>query len=56
MFLYYHNSITGHIEEDEFVAGCMTLPEDMLEYILDFQILPDYMKEKLHANLPEVRN
>lgn len=44
---------SGQIQEDGFVAGCMTLEEDMLESILDFQILPNYMKEKLHQNLPE---
>lgn len=44
---------SGQIQEDGFVAGCMSLEEDMLESILDFQILPNYMKEKLHQNLPE---
>lgn len=44
---------TGQIQEDGFVAGCSILSEEMLESILDFQILPNYMKERLHQNLPE---
>lgn len=44
---------TGQIQEDAFVAGCGILSEDMLDTILDFQILPNYMKEKLHQKLPE---
>ena len=42
------------IQEDGFVTGCSILSDDMLESILDFQILPNYMKERLHQNLPEV--
>lgn len=52
--LIYKDMFSGQIQEDGFVAGCMSLEEDMLESILDFQILPNYMKEKLHQNLPEV--
>ena len=32
----------------------MSLPPSVLEGILQFQVLPDEMKEKLHQNLKEV--
>ena len=32
----------------------MSLPTNVLESILQFQVLPDEMKERLHKNLLEV--
>lgn len=45
----------GEINEDEFTQGVMSLPTSVLEGILQFQVLPDEMKERLHQNLKEFR-
>lgn len=45
----------GQINEESFVQGVMTLPPSVLENVLQFQILPEEMKERLHKNLLEFR-
>lgn len=44
----------GEINETSFVQGVMTLPPEVLQ-ALQFQILPEEMKERLHKNLLEFR-
>ena len=46
--------ISGVINEEQFVQGCMKVPRNLVEDALNFELLPSYMKEKLHQNLPEV--
>lgn len=45
---------TGQMNEDQFVTGVRNaVSEDMLREALMFEVLPTYMKERLHNELPE---
>ncbi|XP_060074865.1 THO complex subunit 1-like [Ylistrum balloti] len=45
---------TGLMNEDQFVTGVRSvIPGETLEDILNFEVLPTYMKERLHSQLPE---
>ncbi|KAJ8319433.1 hypothetical protein KUTeg_004524 [Tegillarca granosa] len=43
----------GYIDEESFARVMFNVPSETLEQVIDFQILPNYMKERLHQNLPE---
>jgi len=43
------------INEEKFFRGVKRLPLELLEQYLNFQILPEEMKERLHKNLQEVK-
>ena len=45
---------SGQIKEEDFVAGVLRLPKSTVDSMLQFHILPEEMKEKLHKNLLEV--
>lgn len=47
---------TRQVDEEKFLAGVKRLPGDYLDYYLNFQILPEEMKERLHKNLQEFRS
>lgn len=47
-------SLVGQVDEEKFLVGVKRLPADYLDYYLNFQILPEEMKERLHKNLQEV--
>ncbi|OWF56527.1 uncharacterized protein LOC110446688 [Mizuhopecten yessoensis] len=43
--------------EDQFVTGIRNVvPDDTLEDLLLFEVLPTYMKERLHSQLPEFKS
>ena len=42
------------LDEAKFVRGVRQLPKEYLERQLDFAILPNEMKDRLHKNLQEV--
>lgn len=45
---------TGQMNEDQFVTGVRSvIPNDTLQDLLLFEVLPSYMKERLHSQLPE---
>ena len=47
--------ITGQFTEEQFISGMQrNIPQETLEELLTFEILPNYLKEELHRNLPEV--
>ncbi|XP_033747001.1 uncharacterized protein LOC117332222 [Pecten maximus] len=44
----------GLMNEDQFVTGVRSvIPEETLQDLLLFEVLPAYMKERLHSQLPE---
>lgn len=43
----------GQLEENDFVQAVLGLPSDPLNNILNFHILPETMREKVHQSLPE---
>ncbi|KAL3876256.1 hypothetical protein ACJMK2_034124 [Sinanodonta woodiana] len=45
----------GQVTEDQFANAVLKIPQGVLKQILDFQVLPDEMKERLHKNLLEFR-
>lgn len=47
--------IPGTVNEDNFLNGCLKLPQPLLEEALNFELLPSYMRQELHNKLPEVK-
>nr|XP_022313103.1 uncharacterized protein LOC111118094 isoform X3 [Crassostrea virginica] len=44
----------GTINEENFVRGCLKLPQPALEEALNFELLPSHMRQELHSKLPEM--
>lgn len=47
--------IPGTVNEENFLNGCLKLPQPLLEEALNFELLPSYMRQELHNKLPEVK-
>lgn len=43
----------GTINEENFVRGCLKIPQPLLEEALNFELLPSQMRQELHSKLPE---
>ncbi|XP_033736682.1 uncharacterized protein LOC117324948 [Pecten maximus] len=44
----------GNFSENEFVDGIKrAIPEELLQQVLEFEVLPNYMRERLYEDLPE---
>ncbi|XP_069124211.1 uncharacterized protein [Argopecten irradians] len=44
----------GNFSEREFVEGIRrAIPEEVLQQVLEFEVLPNYMRERLYEDLPE---
>lgn len=44
---------TGTVNEENFLNGCLKLPQPLLEEALNFELLPSHMRQELHNKLPE---
>lgn len=47
--------IPGTVNEENFLNGCLKLPQPLLEEVLNFELLPSHMRQELHNKLPEVK-
>ncbi|KAK3089578.1 hypothetical protein FSP39_004784 [Pinctada imbricata] len=56
ILLLFSHHLSGSITEDQFVRGCQQVPRNLVDDALNFELLPSYMKERLHQNLPEFSN
>ncbi|XP_060071342.1 uncharacterized protein LOC132551246 [Ylistrum balloti] len=44
----------GNFSEKEFIDGIKrAIPEELLQQVLEFEVLPNYMRERLYEDLPE---
>ncbi|XP_041364711.1 uncharacterized protein LOC121380045 isoform X2 [Gigantopelta aegis] len=52
-FKQMDKDLHGELTEDQWILVLMRLPRDQLNHLLNFHIMPEDMRERVHRNLPE---